>query len=614
MDAGVLKLLRVLGLERYAERFASEEIDMAALRLLNEHDFAQLRIPDAARRRIAEALQSVQILAQIEGSGGETNQIGREEGEENRETDVVQTQRFAPSRLRKERGRKSALAEESEDDEEFDFRSFSQKQGEVANRGLNDVQRNNGEADALGSDTDDLENRVVTEGCSPGCAREQAKGEAVRTDHSLLSSVAEETEGSSLSSLQDIERGMMSTSQISLETKLEKWLRRQMLKEKGKHRREVERERERHKTEMEGIQRRYGRMRKRICSSRDLASDKQPISRVTEEEAPSTSDLPISCSLGEGDSVASEETGSLPEAKQCPPASDASGSALLLSPPPLERSGSRRSISPIAGGAACRGTHSPLEQGPFSPAVDLTQNSSEEEHRVRQTPTENFKPFPNLKLVDTIVISSTRPPTKPSLEDDVPFNNPEEVSLPFQSDQFSVNSPAQPKPASRPQYKSLFMSSDEEVMDLTFPNEENVKRNEDEANGSSSRLGNTDESEKDVRERNEGNGGETRAREASQATLQPPSRLKKRARRVTPADVIAAIRQNKDLYDDILMMESIPFERILESVKASGIKIAKKALTELLQREGVSFRLEEVNEKQKTVAGSYFQRLNCNSD
>lgn len=615
VDASVLRLLRLLGLERYAERFASEEVDLAALRLLDEDDFAQLRIPDAARRRIAEALQSVQVLVQIEGGVGTRSQSGREDEGECEEMDVVQTQRFAPSRLRKERGRRSVLAEESEGDEEFDFQSPIQRERGVVSGDFKNNSPKTGDVDnEPRSDADGLGNRLVNWGYSLGHTEKRKEEEMVRKDHSLSSGASGEIEGSDVSSLQEIECEIISTSQISLEKKLEKWLRRQMLGEKGKHRREVEKEKERHKREMEGILQRYERMSKRICSSRDLASDTHLISRVTGEATVSASDVPLGCVLGEGVSGAGKKTGSLSETKQCPWGSDVSGSALLLSPAPLDDSGSWNSVSPTARVAERDGNYSPVQQRPLSPAIDLTQNTSEEEHRVRQTPAANCKPFPNTKLLDTFVISSTKSPTKPPLGDDVLCNDSLNLSPLFKSDQSSASSPAQSKPTNQPHYESLFVSSDEEIMDLTFSEKENVRRDENRPKNSSGACANTDEIEVGVRVQNGENGEKIRARETTQATPQPPSRLKKRSRRATPSDVKGAIRRDKDLYDDILMMESIPFERILESVKASGIKIAKKALTELLQKEGVSFRLEESNEKHKAVAGSYFQRLNCNSD
>lgn len=65
-DPRVEHLLKMLGLERYAPRFAREEIDLVALRLLTDDDLAALSIPDAARRRIADAMHSVPILAQLQ--------------------------------------------------------------------------------------------------------------------------------------------------------------------------------------------------------------------------------------------------------------------------------------------------------------------------------------------------------------------------------------------------------------------------------------------------------------------------------------------------------------------------------------------------------------------
>lgn len=65
-DPRVEHLLSMLGLQRYVKRFVVEEIDLVALRLLNDDDLAALSIPEAARRRIADAMHSVPILAQLQ--------------------------------------------------------------------------------------------------------------------------------------------------------------------------------------------------------------------------------------------------------------------------------------------------------------------------------------------------------------------------------------------------------------------------------------------------------------------------------------------------------------------------------------------------------------------
>lgn len=96
-DERVGNLLRLLGLERYADRFAAEEIDMDALRLLKEEDLVSLRIPEAARRRIAEALHSVPILHELERRDEDVT--NKKENEDGGGVGVVPTQKFVKSRL-----------------------------------------------------------------------------------------------------------------------------------------------------------------------------------------------------------------------------------------------------------------------------------------------------------------------------------------------------------------------------------------------------------------------------------------------------------------------------------------------------------------------------------
>lgn len=65
-DSRVNHLLEMLGLSRFAARFAREEIDLVALRLLSEDDLATMSIPESGRRRIADAMHSVEILAELQ--------------------------------------------------------------------------------------------------------------------------------------------------------------------------------------------------------------------------------------------------------------------------------------------------------------------------------------------------------------------------------------------------------------------------------------------------------------------------------------------------------------------------------------------------------------------
>lgn len=583
---------------------------MPALRLLDDHDFAQLRIPDAARRRIAEALQSVQILDQIEGSGhgGDACRKGEDCGSE--EMLLVQTQPFATSRLREERGRSSVLVEHSDGDDEFNCSSPMRTAAESRDGHQLGAHRDDEQSDALGSGTDDLDSQNLAGDRNPSCAQRTVEEEAPSEGRSS-SSNSEDVECSDASSLYDIELRMMSTSQISLETKLEKWLRRQVLKERGNHRRKVEKEKERHKREMEVIQQRYERMQKRICSSRNSESNVRSISRVTVEASKSANDLSMSLAPLQSEAPAAQGNGNSPEADPCPSVGGMSESSALISPAPL---GVARTRSPISFSTGVVVDDRICMQKRPSSAIDLTLNTSEDENRAKQTPAKYHKPFPNPTAAETIVISSSKPSAKPALRNPAPCHNSGELPLPYQSDQASLDSPNQSGRSKLPQYERIFASSDEEVMDLTFLAKENVAVDDSLTESVSATVANRAGNGNDAGSPGEVNNEDEHVAETTQNTSKPSSRLKKRTKRVTPADVIEAIRRDSALHDDLLMMESVPFEKILGSVKASGVKISKKALAELLQREGVSFKSEEVNEKQKAGSGSYFQRLNCDSD
>lgn len=117
-DPRVNHLLRMLGLQRFTARFAQEEIDLVALRLLSEQDLAELSIPEAGRRRIADAMHSVEILAQLQRAyrgnppsfpssqhithkpSTDLNNPGDIRENEFVGTPLVPTQRFTKSRLK----------------------------------------------------------------------------------------------------------------------------------------------------------------------------------------------------------------------------------------------------------------------------------------------------------------------------------------------------------------------------------------------------------------------------------------------------------------------------------------------------------------------------------
>jgi hypothetical protein len=56
-DPEVVALLSLLGLDRYAEVLAAEDVDMEALRLMNEQDLADLGLTKGPRVKILNRLK-----------------------------------------------------------------------------------------------------------------------------------------------------------------------------------------------------------------------------------------------------------------------------------------------------------------------------------------------------------------------------------------------------------------------------------------------------------------------------------------------------------------------------------------------------------------------------
>lgn len=55
-------LLEMVGLERYEKRFAAQEVDIVALQLLEDGDWAELGLPEGARRRITDAARHAKLM------------------------------------------------------------------------------------------------------------------------------------------------------------------------------------------------------------------------------------------------------------------------------------------------------------------------------------------------------------------------------------------------------------------------------------------------------------------------------------------------------------------------------------------------------------------------
>jgi Slx4 endonuclease len=87
-------------MERYERRFAVQEVDMVALRMLGEDDWAQLGLPNGARRKIGDAAREAALLDVDARGGSGTREAERAVGGGGAAGDsVVLTQQFPSSGL-----------------------------------------------------------------------------------------------------------------------------------------------------------------------------------------------------------------------------------------------------------------------------------------------------------------------------------------------------------------------------------------------------------------------------------------------------------------------------------------------------------------------------------
>lgn len=584
-DARVRRLLELLGLGRYAERFAQEEIDLVALRLLDDDDFAQLKIPDAARRRIAEAMHSVPILAQIQAEARREREGDREMGEED---EVVPTQQFPESRLGQTMRRREPLqGDESSDDDVYRPTQAPREAADAWEDGVTSSPFRNRDGidesshlprgkkksaspvalpkrnrprspfkqNATRSPLKESASRSPFSGskdnaplspnlrfakganfnssaCAPESNSAAFSGEAPQgwTANGALSSASEhDGDSSDVSSLRNFERELHGTSQISLRTKLDRWRRKQIKREKQNHKREIEQERKRHKIEIEKIQARYEGMQKRVDASPDPAGNVQPLRKVSNE--------PVAAAVKDD-------------------------------------------------------------------LIDLTQHiSSDDEDKIEKVVTPHAqRKFPNTQVNESIVISSARKNRTPSWFSDASLDIPQLKEPPKQATNRAEYFDRQPE-------TGLFMSSDEEVMDLTCPESEQITMpiampEDENTRQSDAGVGGDRDIDKDGETLSKS--GTERQSQAEDAPVE--SRLKKRPKKVaTREEILAAIRTDTALYDDILFMHTVPFERVFESVKGSGVKVSKLALHDLLRKEGIAFKADPP--KNGEPGKAYFRRL-----
>ena len=555
-DDRVNRFLELLGLERYAHRFAEEEIDFPALRLLKDSDFAHLRIPDAARRRIADALTAVPVLAQIEGLEVDTLPSDPE---------PLPTQKFQASNLGRQMKRNKPLLNLDDSDGEYVPTPMPQhspvETNSIPNQGLCERSTDNVEEDMSNEDTLDVDNDDLDDF--------QEIERIVKSNNTA--SASETSDLSSLpSDMEDLNDLLSSTSQITLELKLQKWRRKQIQNENDRHRRELQR-----------IEEEYSKLAtsKKVVSSDD--EDKGPTPdppRVPEHDC-DTIDLTQDV-LAEGDNKQ-------PAGLKISTTENVEDSIVISSNETVVK--------------------------------DATIIHADEQHQKKECESHGAKQKDMAQVNENIMKGSSRP-RSPCSETCTPTQNKskqiygdEEVidlisskkkpraklgsSSPLSQAQRKDEQMSQPVRTLELPRREITSDSDEDFMDLLGVENENTR-------SSTGPTSSATDAPKRACTENE-----------ISATEEAPSqsRLKKRPKKVkrvmaTATDIAQLVRKDKALYEDILMMESIPFDHILTRLRGGEKHITKKALYNFLQDEGILFKGDSIEPGSQQQA--YMRLLN----
>lgn len=711
-DPRVHHLLHMLGLQRYAARFAREEIDLVALRLLSDDDLAQLTIPEAARRRIADALHSIPILAQLQAaarsqshppnsehpardafdnSNHDTNNHNHhDDDDDDNDAPPVPTQRFRDSRIASRLRRLSPVPLDPDSADEYVPTSASpllqtspgppaslapaarpavpspsrgapvdgspalpravaprpSTTGAVSD-GLDDsgddyipsqlpspspVQASARFAAALSNDHGRL--RTATTAASPSAMLSDAVSPTSPPSVKALACTDEDHErddipmsenispSSLASDLHDLPAARAATSQISLEERLRRWRHRQIGRERGRHRRAVR-----------AIEERYERAMRRVLGGADGGEDKDR-------------DDGGLCSVKGDDEVEGEDsvackTSMLPKV----PVAPAEISIDLT-----------QDVEDNMQAQVCNG-------GRNDEAVVCVVSSGESNFSQGEGPYDAQERFPELSRMDEDCSRSdlsaeanatiTGGGESFANGDENIFRTPEHANVAdgiddSDCDVLNLMSGEEEKDGNGDAIDSERERSRVMLPRLEFDEDDDEKNNvvdllsTRKTDGTGSRQGRavparakavskakppladgerrrtTKESHTQVSKENGmlDNGNKTQANcdTTGEAETQTQSRLKKKRKsRTTKAgrmDMIKAIKADPIMYDQVLAMESVSFERVLECMKTSGLDVAKKTLFDLLVQEGVSFCGDPSGNSGRPQSQQFFNRLN----
>ncbi|PXF49088.1 hypothetical protein BWQ96_01226 [Gracilariopsis chorda] len=503
-DEQLTDLLNLLGLQRYTQRFADEEIDLKALRLLTDEDFVRLRIPDPARRRIADALHAVPILDGLQPT---------DEVEPTNEERIIPTQRFATSRLGAMLQRRKPLYEEEDDDE---YKPTQKPTGS---------QRHTPTGDSA-PDRTSLMGTTKTYGISQAKLDTAASLRKEKYSSLNLGALSASSDESEL----DFERDISLKSQISLEMKIENWRRRQLRQEETRHTAVVQR-----------IQNRYQEM----------------VSQLEKEKENQTRPAEV-----------------LQKAE--------------------------------------------FNEQRTTAVVDLTEET------VRES-VEETRAAPDICINETVVISSAESDdnakTARAAKRSNTYSDSDEESLRgmilkshigsalesdsdldvFKAPKLSAGwRPGTSRELSLRRQKERAASDEEDMIDLM-----RERSPQDKSGTNNSALLREPSAGKRISRlspKRACSDSDSNSEEGQDAV----SRLKKK-RTGTGHEIIAtAIRKDRDLYDRILKVESVPYSGILNSVRQSGLNVSKKALTTFLHTEGIMYKGEAVSKGSR----DYLNKLN----
>ena len=631
VDPALKDFLAALGLSRYAERFAKEEIDLDALRLLTDEELVALKLPDVAKRHIADALTNVDLLRTI--AGDKLTQVETTTGT------PKATQKLPPSRMK---GTKQLAVDDESDDDEFaglyeaahsppplapsskfmDY-EFDDVHDDPPSPPLHlliaDSKDVTDEHSNIGTSTIENEVRIDEGSAKETSVNWDSKHSPRQKEKSQTQSgqQKEPKEESSPVLANDAQKSCVLCAiepapYDSLE-KLEKW-----------QKDAVEKESRRHKRRLERIDEEYRRLRQKIDTSApvDLTLDDSPVPTPKASSPNRTVGLdPVLASSSPAKVLQKRSktwiSGITPGTKRDRKETElgVDGNKLMKlrkswksdlveddSDESVQEnendSRNRSSFSANGTSLATKPIYSNLEKSSDDDEDFLEMSFSQRvAAKCNRTQNEVIKKMGGLEGKKSLCVSSIakKKDTELEVEDDEEDEDEDVMDL---TQKVSVD-----KLNSNPIQLLVDMHSRESVQCMSSRPHSQTKEK-----GSRLKLqrkqtlsgGRKDEDDDDVLDL-------TQKVEVSKMTQtrQKKSRLKK-APRCTSTEIRAAIRADEKLYDDVLSQRMVDFQRFMQVAKTAGLKISMAKLDQFLKEEGLSVRANAQASNQST---QYFKNL-----